>query len=82
MNILDKTELKMPEADASGFVKTLNNMGFMTVDLDEFSREFVGFAAECQDPVFDIGCAYGNVVLPALRGGARVLPSERKQGPV
>jgi SAM-dependent methyltransferase len=70
------SELKMPDADSNGFVKTLNNMGFMTVALDEFSKEFVQFAVESKDPVLDIGCAYGNAVLPALQGGARVFAND------
>ena len=32
---------QMPQADAGGFIKTLNNMGFMTDYLDEFSEDFV-----------------------------------------
>jgi len=67
---------QMPEADASGFVKTLNSMGFMTNYMDEFSQEFVEFAAKSEGPVLDIGAAYGNITLPALKLGANVISND------
>ena len=72
----EKTIALMPEADASGFVKTLNNMGFMTTYLDEFSQEFVEYAAQARGPALDIGCAYGNAALPALQRGAQLLAND------
>jgi 2-polyprenyl-3-methyl-5-hydroxy-6-metoxy-1,4-benzoquinol methylase len=72
----DGIKLEMPPADASGFVKTINNMGFMTTYLDEFSQQFVDSSANCDGPVLDIGCAYGNASLPALKLGARVIAND------
>jgi hypothetical protein len=45
----------MPEAE-DGFVKTLNNTGYMTVDLDRYSRAFVDFSGHQQLPVMDRRC--------------------------
>ena len=61
--------LEMPPVEAGGFVKTFNNMGFMTTYLDEFSQKFVDSSVNCGGPVLDIGCAYGNASIPALKQG-------------
>jgi SAM-dependent methyltransferase len=54
-------------------------MGFMTDYLDEFSEEFVAFAKTCGNPVLDIGCAYGNATIPALKAGATVIANDVDQ---
>ena len=66
----------MPEAESNGFVRTLNNMGFMTSTLDEYSTEFTRFAAKAPGPALDIGAAYGIATIPAIRNGARVIAND------
>jgi len=68
--------IKMPEAEPNGFVRTLNNMGYMTSQIDVFSREFVEFAPHAPGPALDIGAAYGVATLEALREGARVIAND------
>ena len=40
----NNSKIIMPEVESTGFIKTLNNMGYMTSTLDEFSQAFVDFA--------------------------------------
>lgn len=69
-------KLEMPEAEGNGFVKTLNNMGYMTSTLDPFSLEFVAFAPQAPGPSLEIGAAYGVATLPALAQGASVIAND------
>ena len=66
---------QMPEAE-DGFIKTLNNTGYMTVDLDRYSRAFVDASGHEQLPVMDIGAAYGVATLQALQSGANVIAND------
>jgi SAM-dependent methyltransferase len=70
------TDLTMPSAEPNGFIKTLNNMGYMTSTLDPFSSEFARFAGVAGGPVLDVGAAYGVATLAALAAGARVLAND------
>lgn len=74
--LLTTGSIQMPVAEPNGFVKTLNNMGFMTSTLDVFSKEFVEFSPKASGPVLDIGAAYGVASLPALESGARVIVND------
>jgi precorrin-6B methylase 2 len=66
--------LQMPEADQFGFVKTMNNMGYMTNYLDGFSEAWVNYARQTESLSADIGAAYGVATLAALTNSkARVL---------
>jgi SAM-dependent methyltransferase len=56
----------------SGAVPTLNGRGFMLEALDSFAQDFVTFAAQHDEEVLDMGCAYGVASLAALKAGARV----------
>jgi SAM-dependent methyltransferase len=76
MTMSSTNQTKMPAAEPNGFVKTLNNMGYMTSFLDEFSKYFVEFAPIAPGPVLDIGAAYGIASLPALEGGATVIAND------
>jgi len=52
------------------FVKTLNNMGYMTKSLDATSLDFVQFAGGKtgpQLPVMDVGSAFGVASLPCVK---------------
>lgn len=62
----------MPAPEPNGFVKTLNNMGYMTSGLDPFSQAFTEFAAIAPGPALDIGAAYGVASLAALEKGVEV----------
>jgi hypothetical protein len=66
----------MPTPEVNGFVRTLNNMGYMTSTLDVYSNAFVDFAAKGPGPALDIGAAYGVATLPALESGAKVIAND------
>ncbi len=71
-----KTESShMPDVE-DGFIKTLNNTGYMTAGLDRFSQAFVDFAAKAPLRVMDVGAAYGVATLAALKCGASVVAND------
>ncbi|MBX9666521.1 MAG: class I SAM-dependent methyltransferase [Candidatus Obscuribacterales bacterium] len=70
-----KSDSHMPDVE-DGFVKTLNNTGYMTAGLDRFSQTFVDFAAHAPIRVMDVGAAYGVATLAALKCGATVLAND------
>ncbi|MEO8444666.1 MAG: class I SAM-dependent methyltransferase [Gammaproteobacteria bacterium] len=63
----------LPESGVPGLIPTLNNTGWMTETLDDYSRAFTEYAGTVAAECLDIGCAYGVATLPALANGARVL---------
>lgn len=67
---------KMPKPEPNGFVKTLNNMGYMTSGLDIYSQAFVDFAPAAPGPVLDVGAAYGVASVAALSNGAHVIAND------
>ncbi len=73
---MDKQTLNMPTPEANGWVKTMNNMGFMTPTLDVFSQAFVEFSLQAPGEVVDIGAAYGVATLAALERGATVIAND------
>jgi SAM-dependent methyltransferase len=68
--------MEMPEADSSGFVPTLNQMGFMTSQPDPFSQAFIDNSANARGPVLEIGAAYGVATIEALKKGAHVIAND------
>ena len=66
----------LPKSTVPGLIPTLNNTGWMTETLDEYSRTFTEYAGTVRGECLDIGCAYGVATLPALANGARVLASD------
>jgi hypothetical protein len=66
----------MPAPEPNGFIKTLNNMGYMTSTLDPYSRQFVDFALIAPGPALDVGAAYGVATLAALKAGAHILAND------
>jgi len=74
--------LDMPKSYIPGMIPTLNDTGFMTETMDEFSVAFAEYAGTCQHPVLDIGCAYGVASIPALANGATVVACDMDQGHV
>lgn len=63
-------------AAIDGFIKTLNQTGFQTVAPDPFSQAFIDHSKNCQNPVLEIGAAYGVAALPALKNGATVIAND------
>lgn len=80
--VTDSTlDFQMPEPEHNGFIRTLNQMGYMTSTLDPFSAAFVEFSAEdCRNdlskPALEIGAAYGVATIAALKLGARVIAND------
>lgn len=71
----------LPELDpTTGFHPTLNRMGGMSPNLDQFSQAFVEFAEIAPGPVLDVGAAYGVATLAALERGAEVIACDLEQG--
>lgn len=66
-------EPKWPAELEQGLIPTDDNMGIMTRELGPAAREFVELAKSASQPLLDIGAAYGNTTLPALRHGATVV---------
>jgi SAM-dependent methyltransferase len=56
-----------PEPEKDGKVKTLNGMGFMTLEHDPYSLAFIAKAQKTELPVLEIGVAYGFTALEAIR---------------
>ena len=74
------TKLKMPEAEESGFIPTLNQMGFMTSSLDQFSKEFVDYAGKFPlENSMEIGAAYGVSTVEALKKGAQIIANDLEE---
>ncbi|GAT33254.1 polyketide synthase PksJ [Terrimicrobium sacchariphilum] len=62
-----------PEELEQGLIPTDDNMGIMTRELGPAAREFVALSKSATRPLLDIGAAYGNATLPALKNGATVV---------
>ncbi|MDO8461409.1 MAG: class I SAM-dependent methyltransferase, partial [Deltaproteobacteria bacterium] len=73
---MPREKIKMPTPEANGFVKTLNNMGFMTSVLDPYSQALVDFAPQAPGPFLEIGAAYGVASLAALEKGCEVIAND------
>jgi polyketide synthase PksL len=59
-----------------GIQTTANRMGWSGDAVNEVSQQFIRYAAECGQPVLDIGAAYGVATIPALAAGARVYAND------
>ncbi|MDF2965997.1 MAG: hypothetical protein K0Q51_1385 [Rickettsiaceae bacterium] len=57
-------------------IATLNKTGFMTTDMDCYTKKFIQSAAKTKHPVLDIGAAYGLASIPAVMGGATVIAND------
>ena len=56
----------LPKSSVPGLIPTLNNTGWMTETLDDYSLAFTEYAGTQQAECLDIGCAYGVATLPAF----------------
>lgn len=69
-------QLQMPAPASGGLIKTLNKMGYMTVHLNLYSRQFVDFAPSAPGPVLEVGAAYGDAAIAAAEAGADVIAND------
>lgn len=68
--------LKATPSKIKDEIPTLNQFGYMKMELDEYSREFLETASDSNEPVLEIGTAYGWLVLQALGKGATVIAND------
>lgn len=73
---LNATGLQIPQPEKDGKIATLNQTGFMTPDQNKYTLDFIDFVASTGGFVADIGPAYGETVLLALKKGARVVAAD------
>ena len=66
----------MPTPDKQGRILTLNQTGFMKIDLDPISKEFINSAKKSNLPVLEIGAAYGAASIELLKSGASVIAND------
>ena len=57
-------------------IPTMNRMGFMKIDLDQFSKEFINIGANTNDFILEIGCAYGFIVQNVLKSSGKIIASD------
>lgn len=69
-------DVKLPEPAPDGRFRTLSDYGYTTRNLMETSDEFVKFAGKCTLPVLDVGAAFGETTVAALKAGATVISNE------
>lgn len=60
-------------------IPTLNRMGYMKIDLDEFSEDFINKSSNFVEPSLEIGCAYGYVVQKILENGNKIIANDLSQ---
>ena len=70
-----KRNSKVPRTP-DGLYSTMNQMGYMTQNLDFFSKKFTNLCKHVKKPVLDIGSAYGVASIPALLEGAKVIAND------
>lgn len=65
-----------PKPVEDGLIPTDNAMGIMTEEPSPAAEAFIELAARAGRPLLDIGAAYGNATLPALRAGGTVIAND------
>jgi SAM-dependent methyltransferase len=65
-----------PKAVEQGVIPTDNAMGIMTEEPSPAAEAFIELAARAGRPLLEIGAAYGNATLPALRAGGTVIAND------
>lgn len=77
MSVNAPFQTKMPEILENYYIPTLNQTGFMTLEVDEYSQEFINYSASFPDvPSLEIGAAYGVATLKALSKGAHIIAND------
>lgn len=73
-------EYNLPLADENGWVKTLNDKGYMATHFDPFTEEFLELCKENPGlSIFEGGTAYGNAALAAMENGAYVTANDSEE---
>jgi SAM-dependent methyltransferase len=72
----DKLVISKIPAQIRDEIPTLNRMGYMKIELDEYTKDFIQYAAKASCPVLEIGCAYGFIVQKVLEAGGRIIASD------
>ncbi len=57
-------------------VVTLNQQGFMRIELDQFSRQWIEEATKSSHPFLEIGAAYGQASVEAVENGALIIAND------
>jgi hypothetical protein len=65
-----------PKAVEEGVIPTDNAMGIMTEEPSPAAEAFIELAARASRPLLEVGAAYGNATLPALRAGGTVIAND------
>jgi len=65
-----------PAEIEEGLIPTDNKMGIMTDQPSPAGEAFIALAAKAGRPLLEVGAAYGNATLPALRAGATVIAND------
>jgi len=69
------TDLKMPTPQGMK-VRKLNHKGFMRLETDVISAEFIKFAAKSNGIALDVGCSYGFIPLEVLQAGGKIIAND------
>jgi len=76
---MTETKKRPPKWSLPNMEPTLNSTGFMFKILDEYADDFIYFAGQTDDPVLDLGCAYGVATIAALEAGGTVTACDLEQ---
>ncbi len=69
-------ELKIPPKVSQYLIMTLNGKGPCTTYIDEYSQQYIQYAAKQTEPVLELGAAYGFVTREVLKTGAQVIVND------
>lgn len=57
-------------------IPTLNQYGYMKVEIDEFTQEFINIAKNNSEKVLEMGTAYGYIVQKVLENGGKIVAND------
>ena len=57
-------------------IPTLNEYGYMKIELDEFAAEFIEYAGQASLPLLELGSAYGYTAHKILEKGAKLVAND------
>src|SRR5262245_30290578 len=67
---------RWPRPVEDGLIPTDNAMGIMTEEPSPAAEAFIALAGKAGRPLLEIGAAFGNASLPALRAGGTVIAND------
>jgi SAM-dependent methyltransferase len=73
---MDNNEVQMPEPADKYIVMTLNQMGAVTSFRDDYTNQFIEAASTIEEPLLELGAAYGFVTHELLKKGAKVIAND------